>query len=39
MQMKEFLQTYAEVVQTNHDLVGQVSIFIVKGNVNFKGVT
>jgi hypothetical protein len=24
-QMKEFLSTYAEVLQNNHDLIGQVS--------------
>jgi hypothetical protein len=28
-QMKEFLNTYAEVLQNNHDLIGQVSSSLV----------
>jgi hypothetical protein len=28
-QMKEFLNTYAEVLQNNHDLIGQVSSTLV----------
>ena len=28
--MKEFLSTYAEVLQNNHDLIGQVSCLYVR---------
>jgi hypothetical protein len=32
--MKEFLSTYAEVLQNNHDLIGQVSSLCVRYKVN-----